>query len=100
MKLSHLLLAGGAASLSYLAVKNREKIAQELQENTALVQNISDNYATIQEQLEIIKNYQEPLSDMVADLDYKLRVYRQNIAGNVAEIQKIREKYSPSVQDN
>lgn len=93
MKLSHLLLAGGAATLSYLAVKHREKIVQEAQETLSLIQNMEGNYSNIQEQLATIQSYQEPLQELADDFQYKWRVYQQSISGNLAEIRKIQEKY-------
>lgn len=95
MKLRHLLAAGTAATIAYLAVKHHEKIAQETTETIDSLQRMQDSYQNIQEQLAFIQDYQEPLQAMAKDLQYKLRVYQQTIAGNLNEIQKIQEKYQP-----
>lgn len=96
MKLTHLIAAGTAATIAYLAVKNRDKIAQETTETMDIVHRIENSYQNIQDQLAFLQASQEPLQDMAEDLKYKLRVYQQSIAGNLSEIQKIQAKY----QDN
>ncbi|HFI0701866.1 TPA: chemotaxis protein [Streptococcus suis] len=93
MKLRHLLLALSAASATYLAISNREKIAKEVKDIKQLVTDMEASRRNIQDQLEIIQSFQKPLQDLAADLQYKSRVYQQNISGNLDEIQKIVEKY-------
>ncbi|MGT2715146.1 chemotaxis protein [Streptococcus respiraculi] len=93
MKLTHLIAAGTTATIAYLAVKNRDKIAHETTETMDIIHRIKDSYQNIQEQLAFLQAYQEPLQDMAEDLQYKLRVYQQSIAGNLSEIQKIQAKY-------
>lgn len=93
MKLRHLLLTLSAASATYLAISNREKIAKEVTDTKQLVKNIEASKSNIQDQLAIIQSFQKPLQNLVADLQYKSRVYQQSMAGNLDEIQKIVEKY-------
>ncbi|MEG3334747.1 chemotaxis protein [Streptococcus suis] len=93
MKLRNLLLALSAASATYLAISNREKIAKEVQETKQLLSDIQLSKDNIQEQLAIIQGFQEPLQEMASDLQYKTRVYQQSIAGNLEEIQQILKKY-------
>ncbi|WP_105114448.1 chemotaxis protein [Streptococcus suis] len=93
MKLRHLLLTLSAASATYLAISNREKIAKEVKDTKQLVTDMEASRRNIQDQLEIIQSFQKPLQDLAADLQYKSRVYQQNISGNLDEIQKIVEKY-------
>ncbi|HFU4059477.1 TPA: chemotaxis protein [Streptococcus suis] len=93
MKVRHLLLALSAASATYLAISNREKIAKEVTATKQLVTDMEASRRNIQDQLEIIQSFQKPLQDLAADLQYKSRVYQQNISGNLDEIQKIVEKY-------
>ncbi|MGT2800250.1 chemotaxis protein [Streptococcus marmotae] len=93
MKLTHLIAAGTAATLSYLAVKNRDKILQEMTETTDLIHRMQDNYQTIQDSLTLIQSYQKPVQEMAEEIQYKVNVYQQSIAGNLNEIQKIKEKY-------
>ncbi|HFI0143248.1 TPA: chemotaxis protein [Streptococcus suis] len=93
MKVRHLLLALSAASATYLAISNREKIAKEVKDTKQLVTDMEASRRNIQDQLEIIQSFQKPLQDLAADLQYKSRVYQQNISGNLDEIQKIVEKY-------
>ncbi|MBY5021918.1 chemotaxis protein [Streptococcus suis] len=98
MKFNNLFLTACAATVTYLVIKNREKIAQEIQESINQIQSIESNYQNIQNQLEIIQSYQKPLAEMASNLEYKSRVYRQSIASNLTEIEKIREKYLPKEQ--
>lgn len=93
MKLRHLIWTASAATLSYLAVKNRDKIRKETQETLAILKDMDTSYTHIQEQLAFIQAYQTPIKEMTADLHYKLRVYQQSIAGNLSEIQRIQTKY-------
>lgn len=93
MKLGNLLLAGTAAAISYWAVSNKDKIAQEIEETGDLLDDISASYAKIQEQAAIIKGYSQPLQEMAQDLTYKFRVYQQEAAGHLQEIQTIQAKY-------
>ncbi|MBF0778484.1 chemotaxis protein [Streptococcus cuniculi] len=93
MKLSHLIAAGTAATIAYLAVKNRDKIVTETTETMDIIHRMQDSYQNIQDQLAFIQGYQAPLQEMADDLQRKLRVYQQSIAGNLNEIQKIQAKY-------
>ncbi|HEL2382551.1 TPA: chemotaxis protein [Streptococcus suis] len=94
MKLRNLLLALSAASATYLAISNREKIAKEVKDTKQLVTEMGASKNNIQDQLAIIQSFQKPLQEMVEDLQYKTRVYQQSIAGNLDEIQKIQQKYT------
>ncbi|NQJ72420.1 chemotaxis protein [Streptococcus suis] len=94
MKLRNLLLALSAASATYLAISNREKIAKEVKATKQLVTDMETSKINIQDQLAIIQSFQKPLQEMVEDLQYKTRVYQQSIAGNLDEIQKIQQKYT------
>lgn len=94
MKLRNLLLALSAASATYLAISNREKIAKEVKDTKQLVTDMETSKTNIQDQLAIIQSFQKPLQEMVEDLQYKTRVYQQSIAGNLDEIQKIQQKYT------
>lgn len=93
MKLRNLLLALSAASATYLAISNREKIAKEVKATKQLVTDMETSKTNIQDQLAIIQSFQKPLQEMVEALQYKARVYQQSIAGNLDEIQKIQQKY-------
>ncbi|HFI0053769.1 TPA: chemotaxis protein [Streptococcus suis] len=94
MKVRHLLLTLSAASATYLAISNREKIAKEVKDTKQLVTDMEASRRNIQDQLAIIQSFQKPLQEMVEDLQYKARVYQQSMAGNLDEIQKIVEKYT------
>ena len=93
MKLGNLLIAGTAAAISYWAVSNKDKIAQEIEETGSLLDDISASYTKIQEQAEILKGYSQPLQEMAQDLNYKFRVYQQEAAGHLQEIKAIQAKY-------
>lgn len=100
MKLGNLLIASAAAALSYWAVSNRQEIADEVEYKQGLLKDMSQSYSQIQQQIETLKQYQKPLQDMTQDLQYKLRVYQQEVAGHVKEIQAIQEKYQTSNKTN
>ncbi|MTB63654.1 chemotaxis protein [Streptococcus sp. zg-86] len=93
MKVTHLIAAGTAATLSYLAVKNRDKIAQETAETRDIIHRIKDHSQKVQDSLALIQSYQEPLQEMAEEIQYKVKVYQQSIAGNISEIQKVQKKY-------
>ncbi|HFU4055035.1 TPA: chemotaxis protein [Streptococcus suis] len=93
MKLRNILIALSAASATYLAISNREKIANEVKDTKQIVTDMEASKTNIQDQLAIIQSFQKPLQDLAADLQYKSRVYQQSIAGNLDEIQKVVEKY-------
>lgn len=96
MKLGNLLLAGTAAAISYWVVTNKDKIIEEVQETSHILEDMSDSYANIQEQVAIIKSYGHPLQEMAQDLNYKFRVYQQEAQGHLSQIQSIQEKYKPA----
>ncbi|MCK3941932.1 chemotaxis protein [Streptococcus suis] len=93
MKLRNLLLALSAASATYLAISNREKIAKEIKDTKQIMTDMEANKNNIQEQLAIIQSFKEPLESLANDLQYKGRVYQQSITGNLEEIQKVMAKY-------
>ncbi|HFI2472564.1 TPA: chemotaxis protein [Streptococcus suis] len=93
MKLRNLLLALSAASATYLAISNREKIAKEVKDTKQIMTDMEASKTNIQEQLAIIQSFKEPLESLANDLQYKGRVYQQSITGNLEEIQKVRAKY-------
>ncbi|MCK3904784.1 chemotaxis protein [Streptococcus iners] len=93
MKLRNLLLALSAASATYLAISNREKIAKEVKDTKQIMTDMETSKANIQEQLAIIQSFKEPLESLANDLQYKSRVYQQSITGNLEEIQKVMAKY-------
>ncbi|MDY3025039.1 MAG: hypothetical protein SOS23_06975 [Streptococcus hyovaginalis] len=93
MKIGQLLIASTAAAISYWTVANKDKILKETKETTALVNDLSAHYTNIQQQLQIIKDYEQPLREMVEDLQYKIRVYQQEATGHVKEITPLLEKY-------
>ncbi|HFH9843901.1 TPA: chemotaxis protein [Streptococcus suis] len=94
MKLSNIIVAVGAASATFLAITNREKISKEVKETQQLLTDIQTSKSNIQHQLAIIQSFQKPLQELTADLQYKTRIYQQSIAGNLQEIQTIQEKYA------
>ncbi|HFI0694261.1 TPA: chemotaxis protein [Streptococcus suis] len=98
MKLRNILITLSAASATYLAISNREKIAKEVKDTKQLVTDMEASKTNIQDQLAIIQSFQKPLQEMVEDLQYKARVYQQSIAGNLDEIQKIQQKYTKDTQ--
>lgn len=93
MKLRNLLLALSAASATYLAISNQEKIAKEVKDTKQIMTDMEASKSNIQDQLAIIQSFKEPLESLANDLQYKSRVYQQSITGNLEEIQKVMAKY-------
>lgn len=93
MKFRNILAATTAASLAFLAVSRRETIAKEAKETKQLLTDMTASKRKIEEQLAIIQGLQKPIQDLATDLQYKVRVYQQSIAGNLEEIQKIQARY-------
>jgi len=77
MKLSNLLLFAGSAVGSYLLVKNREVITEEVLDTT-------DRVEAIKQQKEVIKEYQE-------DLTYKFKVFEKDLQARLDVIKELRE---------
>lgn len=94
MNFRNLLLAACAASVTFRIVSQKDRIAKEAKETKELLTTINANKNNIKDQLAIIQELQSPLQDMTKDLQHKIRVYQQSIAGNLEEIQKIRSKYA------
>ncbi|BBA93288.1 MULTISPECIES: chemotaxis protein [Streptococcus] len=93
MKLRNIILTMSAASAAFLAITHRDKITKEIRETKQILTDIQTSKANINTQLAIIQRFQQPLQEMATDLQYKTRAYRQSIAGNLEEIQKIQSKY-------
>ncbi|HEL2057974.1 TPA: chemotaxis protein [Streptococcus suis] len=96
MKLSHLIAGIGAASIAFQVVSNRKKIQAEANETLDLIAELTQEKEAIQQHLNTILSYRQPLQDMSQDLTYKLRTYQQSIAGNLEEI----KKHLPATSEN
>ncbi len=64
MKLSNIIVAVGAASATFLAITNREKISKEVKEIQQLLTDIQTSKSNIQHQLAIIQSFQKPLQEL------------------------------------
>lgn len=93
MKLGNLLLAGTAAALTYWTVTNKDKIIDQVQETSDLLEDISNDYSNIQEQLAVIQGYNQPLKEMSQDLLYKFKVYQKEAEGHLEQIHRVAEKH-------
>lgn len=94
MKLSHLLTVSGAALASYLLITNHKKVIRKPADTIDLLKHSQASYQHIQQQLSTLQSYQKPLQKMTEEVQYKFQTYRQSIAGNLKEIQKITDKYT------
>jgi hypothetical protein len=99
MKLSNLFLFTGAAITSYLLVKNRESITDEISDTGQLLRKAQDSLSDIQANLDYLKNQKSTLEDISKDLQYKINVFNQEAQARFAEIQDIWES-SPIKQKN
>lgn len=93
MKIRNILAAASAASVAFMAFNRREQIAKEVKETKALIDDINRHKTAIQSQLTVLQSFKEPLAELSSDLQYKLQVYQQSIAGNLEEIQRIQAKH-------
>lgn len=93
MKLRHLLLTLGSASLTFLLLHNKEKIAKEITETRELLASLEQGTAAVKEKLAIVQDHQQPATQILKDIQYKVQTYQQSIAGNLAEIKRIKDKY-------
>ena len=80
MKLSNLLLFAGSAVGSYLLVKNRQAITEEVLDTTDRV----DSLQIIDQQKELIKEYQK-------DLTYKFKVLEKDVQTRLAVLKELQE---------
>ena len=88
MKLSNLFLFTGAAITSYLLVKNRESITDEISDTGQLLHKAQDSLSEIQANLSYLREQKSTLEDISKDLQARF-----------AEIQDIWES-SPIKQKN
>jgi len=84
MKLSNLLLFAGSAVGSYLLVKNREVITEEVEAIKGDLDVIQNSLQIINQQKEVIKEYQE-------DLTYKFKVLEKELQARLAVIKELQE---------
>lgn len=99
MKLSNLFLFTGVAITSYLLVKNRESITDEISDIGQLLHKAQDSLSEIQANLSYLREQKSTLEDISKDLQYKINVFNQEAQARFAEIQDIWES-SPIKQKN
>ena len=91
MKLSNLLLFAGAAAGSYLLVKNREVITEEVLDTTDRVEAIKDDLDIIQDSLQIIDQQKELIKEYQKDLTYKFKVFEKDLQARLSVIKELQE---------
>ena len=94
MKLSNLLLFAGSAVGSYLLVKNRQAITEEVLDTTDRVEAIKEDLDIIQDNLQIINQQKELIKEYQKDLTYKFKVLEKDVQTRLAvlkELQKTEE---------
>jgi len=84
MKLSNLLLFAGSAVGSYLLVKNREVITEEVLDTTDRVEAIKGDLDVIQNSLQIINQQKEVIKD-------KFKALEKDFQARLAVIKELRE---------
>lgn len=94
MKFRHLLLTVGVARLTFLALKHGQYIKKQDYITSQHWQAMVATRQNIQQQLAIVQSYRQPIEEMRKDFQYKSRVYRQSISGNVAVLREITKRYS------
>lgn len=91
MKLSNLLLFAGSAVGSYLLVKNRQAITEEVLDTTDRVEAIKDDFYIIQDSLQIIDQQKELIKEYQKDLTYKFKVFEKDLQARLTVIKELRE---------
>ena len=91
MKLSNLLLFAGSAVGSYLLVKNRQAINEEVLDTTDRVEAIKDDLDIIQDSLQIINQQKELIKEYQKDLTYKFKVFEKDLQARLSVIKELQE---------
>ena len=91
MKLSNLLLFAGSAVGSYLLVKNRQAITEEVLDTTDRVEAIKEDLDIIQDNLQIIDQQKELIKEYQKDLTYKFKVFEKDLQARLSVIKELQE---------
>ena len=91
MKLSNLLLFAGSAVGSYLLVKNRQAITEEVLDTTDRVEAIKNDLDIIQDSLQIINQQKELIKEYQKDLTYKFKVFEKDLQARLTVIKELQE---------
>ena len=91
MKLSNLLLFAGSAIGSYLLIKNRQAITEEVLDTTDRVEAIKDDLDIIQDSLQIINQQKELIKEYQKDLTYKFKVFEKDLQARLSVIKELQE---------
>ena len=91
MKLSNLLLFAGSAVGSYLLVKNRQAITEEVLDTTDRVEAIKEDLDIIQDNLQIINQQKELIKEYQKDLTYKFKVFEKDLQARLSVIKELQE---------
>ena len=91
MKLSNLLLFAGSAVGSCLLVKNRQAITEEVLDTTDRVEAIKGDLDVIQDSLQIIDQQKELIKEYQKDLTYKFKVFEKNLQTRLSVIKELQE---------
>ena len=91
MKLSNLLLCAGSAVGSYLLVKNRQAITEEVLDTTDRVEAIKNDLDIIQDSLQIIDQQKELIKEYQKDLTYKFKVFEKDLQARLSVIKELQE---------
>ena len=91
MKLSNLLRFAGSAVGSYLLVKNRQAITEEVLDTTDRGEAIKDDLDIIQDSLQIIDQQKELIKEYQKDLTYKFKVLEKDVQTSLAVLKKLQE---------
>ena len=91
MKLSNLLLFAGAAAGSYFIVKNRQAIQDEVLDTTDRVEAIKEDLDIIQNNLQVINQQKELIKEYQKDLTYKFKVLEKDVQTRLAVLKELQE---------
>ena len=91
MKLSNLLLFAGSAVGSYLLVTNRQAITEEVLDTNDRVEAIKEDLDIIQDSLQIINQQKELIKEYQKDLTYKFKVLEKDVQTRLAVLKELQE---------
>lgn len=92
MKLKHLIWGGLAAWTSFHLVNNRQTIKKEVAATKALADESLAHLRKIQDKLQFIQTQTPHLAAMTQDLNYKLRLFQDEVEARVAQIPLIQKE--------
>lgn len=88
MKIKNLILFTASGLASFYAVKNRDKVQQEISESSQLLQKMQASKSKFDQSLATIQEESSKIKDLAQDLSYKIKVLEAESLARLEEIKK------------